>query len=374
MKLLIPCASGVEAPVKRQLKKLGYGDCPARNGRISLEGDWRDIARLNVMLRSGERVLICLAEFPARTFDELYEGVRAIPWEKYLTPHARILMDGKCFKSALMAVKASGGVAKKAVVNRLKEKLCAGTLDEKGERAVIGVSIYDDVAQVTLDTSGDGLHKRGYRVLSYDAPLRETTASAMIENTYYSAEKPFADLFCGSGTLPIEAAFAALDIAPCGKRSFDFTAWKCAPKGVLSSAREEAEDTRRRNIRPHIVAADISERAISVAKFHAERAGVAEFIDFRRADMREFTSSERGGILLSNPPYGERLGKGEDLFKLYRDFSRVQRSLPDWSCYFLSGYGRAEQAFGRKAAHKKRLYSANLECWFYSFPVRTPKR
>lgn len=374
MNLLIPCAAGVEGTVKRQLIKLGYGDRPAVNGRISLEGGWEDVARLNVMLRAGERVLICLAEFPARTFDELYEGVFRIPWEDYLTPHARILMDGKCVKSALMAVKAAGGVAKKAVVNRLKRKLGAIALDEKGERAVVGVSIFNDTAQITLDTSGEGLHKRGYRVLSYDAPLRETTAAALVENTYYRGERPFADLFCGSGTIPVEAALSALGIAPGAKRDFDFTSWKCAPQNALGRAREEAEDSRRKGVKPQIYASDISEKAISVAKYHAERAGVSEYIRFRRADMRNFSCGEPNGILLSNPPYGERLGKGEDLFSLYRDFSRVFRSLPAWSCYFLSAYNRAEQAFGRKAAHKKRLYSADLECWFYAFPTKPFKK
>ncbi len=374
MKLLIPCAAGVEGTVKRQLIKLGYGDRPAVNGRISLEGGWEDVARLNVMLRAGERVLICLAEFPARTFDELYEGVFRIPWEDYLTPHARILIDGKCVKSALMAVKAAGGVAKKAVVNRLKRKLGAIALDEKGERAVVGVSIFNDTAQITLDTSGEGLHKRGYRVLSYDAPLRETTAAALVENTYYRGERPFADLFCGSGTIPVEAALSALGIAPGAKRDFDFTSWKCAPQNALGRAREEAEDSRRKDVKPQIYASDISEKAISVAKYHAERAGVSEYIRFRRADMRNFSCGEPNGILLSNPPYGERLGKGEDLFPLYRDFSRVFRSLPAWSCYFLSAYNRSEQAFGRKAAHKKRLYSADLECWFYAFPTKPFKK
>lgn len=373
MKLLIPAATGVEAPVKRQLYKLGYGDCPAINGRICVEGDWKDVARLNVFLRSGERVLLQMAEFPAHTFDELYEGVFRIAWEEFFTPHTKILIDGKCVKSALMAIKAAGGVVKKAIVNRLREKLGVRTLDERGERAIVGFSVYQDRVTVTLDTSGDGLHKRGYRVLTYDAPLRETTAAAMIDCSYFHAEKPFADLFCGSGTLPIEAALIARNVAPGATRSFDFTAWKNVPQ-VLSLAREEAQDCIRRGVTPSIYAADISPKAISIAKYHAERAGVADCIRFACADMRTFTSAEEYGILMSNPPYGERLSKEEDLFALYHDYGTTYRRLSNWSCYFLTSYTGAERAFGKRADKKRKLYNANLECGFYSYIGKKPPK
>lgn len=372
MKLFIPCASGVEATVKRQLEKLGYGNCPAFNGRISAEGGWEDVARLNVFLRAGERVLLSLAEFPARTFDELYEGVAKIAWEEYFSAHTRILIDGKCYKSALMAVKATGGVAKKAIVSRLREKLGVHTIDERGERATVGISLYGDVATVTLDATGDGLHKRGYRVLPYDAPLRETTAAAMLENAFYRAGKPFADLFCGSGTLPIEAALIARNIAPGAERAFDFTRWKCAPD-VLPRAREEAADVRDDSVKPDIFAGDISQKAISAAQYHAKRAGVADCIRFSCSDMRSFSSEEGYGILVSNPPYGERLGADGDLFALYRDYGKVYRSLPDWSCHFLSSYCNAERAFGRKADKKRKLYNAHLECGYYSFFGKPPR-
>ncbi len=372
MKLLVPAATGLEASVKRQLKNLGYGDRPAVNGRISLEGDWEDVARLNVFLRSGERVLLSLGAFPARTFDELYEGVYALPWEEFLTPHAKILLDGKCVKSALMAVKAAGGVTKKAILNRLGDRSGARSFDERGERAIVGVSLFEDVATVTLDTSGDGLHKRGYRVLTYDAPLRETVAAALAESSFYRAEKPFADVFCGSGTIAIEAAMIALNLAPGLSRGFDFTAWKCAPKAALDHAREEARAVRACGKTPRIFACDVSPRAVEIAQFHAKRAGVSEGIEFRCADMRRFTSTERYGVIVSNPPYGERLKA--DLFELYRDFSRMFRRLPDWSCYFLTSYGGAERAFGRKADKKRRVYNAGLECTFYRYSGEKPPR
>ena len=212
MQLLIPVAAGLEGVVKKQLLSLGYGKAPAENGRIELAGDWADVARLNVFLRSGERVLIKLKEFPAETFDELYDNFYSVPWEEWLALDSKILMDGKSVSSRLAAVKAAGGVAKKAIVRRLADKKRSGrkTLSETGARSVVGFSIYKDRVTVTLDTSGDGLHKRGYRSLAYTAPLKETLAAAIIDLSFYrpetDSEKPFADVFWGSGTLPIEAA------------------------------------------------------------------------------------------------------------------------------------------------------------------------
>ena len=208
MQLLIPVAAGLEGVVKKQLLSLGYGKAPAENGRIELAGDWADVARLNVFLRSGERVLIKLKEFPAETFDELYDNFYSVPWEEWLALDSKILMDGKSVSSRLAAVKAAGGVAKKAIVRRLADKKRSGrkTLSETGARSVVGFSIYKDRVTVTLDTSGDGLHKRGYRSLAYTAPLKETLAAAIIDLSFYrpetDSEKPFADVFCGSGTLP----------------------------------------------------------------------------------------------------------------------------------------------------------------------------
>lgn len=366
MKLFVPVASGVEASVKRQLKALGYGDCPALLGRVCLEGDWQDVARLNVSLRAGERVLIGVGEFPSPDFDALFEGVRALAWEEYLSPHTRILLDGKCVKSNLMAVKATGGVVKKAIVERLRKKLGVRELDERGERAVVGVYLYEDRAYLTLDTSGEGLHKRGYRVRTYDAPLRETTAAAMVESSFFRAGRPFADPFCGSGTLPIEAALYMRNIAPGIAREFDFTHWKCAPKGILKQARAEAREREVHEPLPPLFASDISQKAVELARFHAARAGVEKDIVFCTQDMRAFSSAQRCGILMSNPPYGERLHDA-DLRGLYRDFGAVFRALPDWSCYFLSAYDGAERAFGGRVDKKRRLWNARLSCTLYAY-------
>ena len=379
MKLLIPVASGLEQITKRQLFSLGFTKAPAENGRIEVEGDWLSVARLNVFLRSGERVLIVLQRFPATTFDELYEGFYAIPWENYLTVESKILMDGKSVLSQLAAVKAAGGVAKKAIISRLADKVRTGrkTFSETGARSVVGFSIFKDEVTVTLDTTGDGLHKRGYRSLAYSAPLKETLAAGLIDSTFYNPdkdiEKPFADPFCGSGTLPIEAAMKAMHIAPGLQREFDFTRWECAPKGVLELAREEAKSQERREVKPVIFASDISPEGISIAKYHAKRAGVEKQIRFSVADARNFSSEQKYGVLLSNPPYGERLSEEKEVRALMGAFGKTFRALPDWNAYILTSLPDFERYFGKSADKKKKLFNAHLVCGFYSYFGKSPK-
>ncbi len=379
MKLLIPVAFGLEQTTKRQLFSLGFEKAPAENGRIEVDGDWNAVAKLNLFLRSGERVLIRLAKFPARTFDELYEGIYALPWEEYLTMDSKILMDGKSVQSTLAAVKVSGGVTKKAVIRRLSDKLRTGrkTFSETGARSIIGISIFKDEVTVTLDTSGEGLHKRGYRSLAYSAPLKETLAAGLIDESFYNPNrdiaKPFADLFCGSGTLPIEAALKALHIPPCLNRSFDFENWACAPKTAITQAREEAQDTILRGVKPNIYGADINPEAISIAKYHAKRAGVDKYIRFEVADARKFKSQEKYGVLISNPPYGERLSDEKQVQILMRELGKTFRTLPDWNAYILTSLPEFERYFGKNADKKKKLYNANLLCGLYSYFGKPPK-
>ena len=380
MQLLIPVAAGFEQTVKRQLLSLGYEKTPAQNGRIELEGDWQDIARLNVFLRSGERVLVKLAQFPAKTFDELFEGVYAIDWESWLETDSQILMDGKSVQSALVAIKAAGGVAKKAIIQRLadKKRNARQTFSETGARSIVGVSIYKDVATITLDTTGDGLHKRGYRSLSYTAPLKETFAAALIDNTFYTYEnaekKTFSDPFCGSGTLPIEAALKALNIAPGVNRSFDFEKWKMVNPALLKEVKQEARDKETRNRRLEILGSDVNPQAISIAKYHAKQVGVSEFIRFSVADAAKFSSSEKYGVLLSNPPYGERLSDAKSVQNLMRDYGKAYRALDSWSAYVLTALPEFERYFGKSADRKKKLFNANLPCGFYSYLGAKPEK
>ncbi len=380
MKLLIPVAFGLEQTTKRQLFSLGFEKAPAENGRIEVDGDWNEVARLNLFLRCGERVLIRLAKFPACTFDELYEGFYAVAWENWLTVSSKILMDGKSVQSELGAIKACGGVAKKAIIRRLSDKLLHGkkTFCETGPRAIIGFSLFKNECTVTIDTSGEGLHKRGYRSLSYSAPLKETLAAGLIDDSFYNPdkheEKPFADIFCGSGTLPIEATLKALHIPPGIYRSFDFEAWACAPKQAIALAREEGKDGILRHVKPNIYGADISPDAISIAKYHAKRAGVDKYIRFERADARKFYTKERYGVLISNPPYGERLLDESEAQNLMRELGKTFRALPDWNGYFLTSLPKFERYFGKNADKKKKLYNANLSCGLYAYFGKPPKQ
>ncbi len=378
MKLLIPVAAGLEQVTKRQLFTLGYEKAPADNGRIEIDGSWQDVARLNVFLRTGERVLVCLARFHAVTFDEFYEHIYALPWEEYLTHDAKILMDGKSVQSTLAAIKAAGGVAKKAIIRRLADKLPMQkkTFTETGARSIVGFSIYKDEVTITLDTSGDGLHKRGYRSLAYSAPLKETLAAGIIDSTFYNPdkdiEKPFADIFCGSGTLPIEAAMKALNIAPGRNREFDFARWECADKRALALAKQEAFDLERK-VKVDIVGSDINPEAISIARYHAKRAGVEQAIRFSVADARKFTSEKKFGVLVSNPPYGERLMQEKEVQTLMREVGNTFRALPDWNAYMLTSLPDFERYFGKRADKKKKLSNANLACTLYSYFGKPPK-
>lgn len=389
MQLLIPVAAGMEGCVQRQLKYLGYKTSPSENGRIAVDGTMRDVAKLNVSLRCGERVLIRLKSFIAKTFDELYEGVYSIEWERYLSRSSRIVMDGKSTLSALGAIKAVGGVAKKAIIRRLADRLPSGrgkgalTFPETGSRTIVGIAIHKDEVTVSIDTSGDGLHKRGYRTLPYDAPLKETLAAGIIDLSFYHGDmqKPFADPFCGSGTLPIEAALSMRNIAPGKAREFDFTQWeRCGEYDeadaatALRLAKEEALDNERRGGRLHIRASDISPRAISVAKYHAEKAGVGEDIAFSVADAKKFCADERYGVLACNPPYGERLSSPSEVAKLYGEFGKAFFALPDWSGYILTSFPEFERVVRRRADGVKRLSNANIPCSLYSYYGKKPQR
>ncbi len=379
MKLLIPVAAGLEQVTKRQLFAPGYEKAPADNGRITVDGTWQDVARLNVFLRSGERVLLQLAQFQALTFDELYDNIYAIPLEEYLTQDSQMIMDGKSVASTLAAIKAAGGVVKKAIIRRLADKLRSGnkTFTETGARSIIGFSIYKDQVTVTLDTSGDGLHKRGYRSLAYSAPLKETLAAGLIDQTFYNPdsdeEKPFADVFCGSGTLPIEAAIKALHIAPGKNRAFDFEKWKCVPNGVKKTALQEAVDKETLHRKVDIQGIDINPKAISIAQYHAKQAGVDKYVRFQVGDAQKFRYQKAYGVLVSNPPYGERLSDEKSVQALMRGFGKAFFALPDWNAYVFTALPELERYFGKRADKKKKFSNANLPCALYSYFGKAPK-
>ena len=372
MKLLVPTATGIEAVVKRQLDILGYPDTKAINGRIAVDGcSWHDVARLNMFLRSGERVLIQLAEFPTNDFDELYQGVANVDWGEIISANGRVTVITKAVNSKLFAHHSIQAVGKKAIVSVLQRKYAS--LPESGEEYKVELDITDDLCSVNLDTTGVGLHKRGYRTLPYDAPLKETTASALIDLSVWNPDKVFADLFCGSGTLPIEAALKALKIAPGLNRKFAFQQWGCVDKDAHELAVQEANDVRvERNL--NIIGADLSPKAIEIAQFHAQQAGVDKYIKFNLRDAREFVSNAGYGVNISNPPYGERLGDVEQVRQLARDMGKLYRTLNKWNFYFLSPIETFERDFGRRADKKRYIYNAGIKCSYYTFNGPKPTK
>ena len=366
-KIAVSCASGVESVVKKELLRLGYKDTAAINGKIEVSGNCIDIARLNINLRSADRVYIKLASFPATDFDGLFFGVYNIPFEEYIDVSGRIIVDGKCVKSKLFAVSACQSIIKKAVVERIKDKKKVSSLPENGADYKIEFSVFKDVAEIFLNTSGVGLHKRGYRDLVGVAPIKETLASALIllSDAYYT--NPFYDPFCGSGTLVIEGAKIALNIAPNKDRTFDFNGWKFFDKRAFTLAMEEAVDKEKKDRKIDFYGSDVDYKAIKLAKRHAERAGVSDYVNFAVKDVKDLSFNKRFGTVVSNPPYGERVFDKEQADNCYTELGRLKNENPDWSFFIITSAKNFEKKFGQKAERTRKLYNSNKECRVYYY-------
>ena len=375
MKISVSTASGVEAVTKRELYDIaGQKDLAAINGRITFEGGWKEVSECNLNLRTADRVGIVLGEFKAEDFDGLFEGIRNIPWEDFIDPHGKIVVSAKCVESAIHALSATQSIVKKAICTRLQRVYGINELAEDGERFKVEAAITRNFATITLDTSGEGLHKRGYRTLVGHAPLKETLAAAMIKLSVWNADRPFADLFCGSGTLPIEACLIAKNI-PCGlNRNFDFLEWKCADKSIFAQVKQEATSNIDLKREVRISGFDIDDSQIKLALKHAAAAGVGEYIHFQRADAADFSSAKRYGVIISNLPYGERLSDRKGIEKLYRTYGKVFSSLKDWSAYTITPVDDFERLFGRKADKKRKLYNGGIECTYYAMLGEKPPR
>ena len=316
-------------------------------------------------------MLIQLAEFPAGDFDQLYDGVASVNWADFVDRCGRVIVVTKAVNSKLFAHHSIQSVGKKAIVSVLQRKY--GTLVESGEEYKVELDITNDVCSVNLDTTGVGLHKRGYRSLPYDAPLKETTAAALIDLSVWNPDKTFTDLFCGSGTLPIEAAMKALKIASGLCRKFAYQDWGCVDEKAYELALQEANDVR--VDRPlSIIGGDVNPRAIEIANFHAKQAGVDKYVKFNLRSAQEFVSNSSYGVNISNPPYGERLGDVEQAREIARDMGKLYRTLDKWNFYFLSPIETFERDFGRRADKKRYIYNAGIKCSFYSFNGPKPLR
>ena len=373
-RLQITTASGIEAVTKRELTELGYPLSPAENGRIRMTGSEADIARCNLLLRTANRVMIELTSFRTEDFDALFEGTRAFPWEDYLPADAKIYLYGKCVQSRLHALSACQSIVKKAICTRMCERLRRSSLPETGALYRIEISVLRDIVTLCLDTSGEGLHRRGYRATVGEAPLKETLAAALILLSVWRPDRPFADPFCGSGTLPIEAAMIGTNFPAGGRRDFDFLHWPNFDFSCFAAIKAQALEAADPGRELRISGFDLDPAQIALAMKHASQAGVAEHIHFQRRDMREFSSRFAHGVIVTNPPYGQRLGTDAEVRGLMRDFGRTVDALDEWSCYILSSLPGLPKAFGRPADRVRKLYNGRLECGFYQFLKSPPRR
>lgn len=361
----VPCLFGLEGICADEARRLGMNDVRADNGRVIFTGGKEDIARANICLRTGERVLVKVGETPASTFDELYEGVKAMPWEQFIPADGQFPVKGYSLDSKLHSIPDCQKIIKKASADRLMAKYRVNWLAESGAKYQVRFSIKDDIAGIYLDSSGAGLHKRGYRPVGNAAPLRETLAAAMVMLARYRGRDAVCDPFCGSGTIPIEAALAALNRAPGLGRKFDAMQWKWLEKSVWAQVRDEARDKEFHG-RYDIWGGDVDPQCVEIARANAARAGVADIIRFEAADARRFYR-EGEGVIISNPPYGERVMERADAERLYAEFGRAVRKLSGWKMYILSSHTEFERTFGKRADKKRKLYNGMLKCDLFMY-------
>ena len=367
LKFAVPCLFGLEGLVGDEVRHLGLEDVRVEDRRVTARGNLGDLARLNVNLRCGERVQLVLGEFTAREFDHLFEGVRSIPWEEWIPVDGAFQVKGYSRDSKLRSIPACQSIVEKAVARRLGDKYGLERLPKTGARYQIQFAIVQDEAAILLDTSGEGLHKRGYRAVGVEAPLRETLAAGMVLLSRFRGKDPFCDPFCGSGTIPIEAALIAKNQAPGLGRSFDAQKWPCVSAQVWLDAAEEAMD-REFHGAYDIWGGDIDPKAVAIARENAVKAGVEDIVRFDVADMGALRRQSEYGQLVTNPPYGERLMDEEAVKTLYRAFGEMYRRLPPkWRVLVLSSAEGFEKAFGRRADKKRKLYNGRLKCDLYYF-------
>lgn len=366
-KITVTAASGVEGIVKNELKKLGFPACRAIDGGITLDGTASDVAKLNMFLRCADRVYITIASFRAETFNELFDGIATLPLWEIFPFNAKILVNGKCRKSKLFAVSDCQSIVKKAVLTALGRKYKRSFFPENGETYRVEFVISSDEATIYLNTSGVGLHKRGWRDLVYEAPIKETLACAMLELSDFSSENPFCDPFCGSGTIIIEAARKALGIAPGLDRSFDYQKWDFFDENAYKTAKEEALDGIKTDNNLHFYGSDINPKAISLAVRHAARAGVKDKIHLQTMDVSDFRCSKKDGCIVTNPPYGERLLSAKEAAAVYSSLGKNWKSLDNWSLFVITSAPNFEKSLGKKCDKNRKLYNSGLECRLYEY-------
>ncbi|QPQ31606.1 THUMP domain-containing class I SAM-dependent RNA methyltransferase [Lysinibacillus sp. JNUCC 51] len=373
-KLVATAAMGLESIVAQEVQALGY-ETTVDNGKVYFEGDETAIARTNLWLRVADRVKIVVGQFPAKSFEQLFESVKALPWEKYLPVDAAFPVSGKSVKSKLFSVPDCQAITKKAIVERMKQHYKRlGFLDESGATYKIEVSILKDVATLTIDTSGAGLHKRGYRQAQGEAPLKETLAAALVQISKWNPNRPFVDPFCGSGTIALEAAMFGQNIAPGYNREFISEDWPWMKAKIWDAVRDEADSLANYDQPLEIIGSDIDHRMVSIAQENALEAGFGDMITFKQMQARDFTTQLTDGVMIGNPPYGERIGDIEVVEQVIRDLGKVMKNHPTWSVYMLSSMKNFEELYGRQTTKKRKLFNGFIETNYYQFWGQKSKR
>jgi len=366
-KLVATAAAGIEALVGKELRTLGY-DCQVENGKAYFTGNDYDIAKTNIYLRTADRIKIVFGQFTAKTFDALFEQTKALPWEQILPVDAEFPVSGKSVKSTLHSVPNCQSIVKKAIVNRLSAAYARRThLPETGALYPIEVSILKDVVTLTIDTSGTSLFKRGYRTEKGGAPLKENMAAALVMLTNWFPDKPFYDPCCGSGTIPIEAALIGLNIAPGLNRSFAAEKWTFFDPKAFDTVRQEARKEIRTDVTLDILGADIDGSMIEIAKQNAIKAGVSEHIEFKQMQLKDFRTKKENGVLVANPPYGDRLLSEEQAQNIYRQMGQTYAPLETWSKYILTSDLSFEEHYGKQATKKRKLYNGAIRTDYFQF-------
>ncbi|WP_226579224.1 THUMP domain-containing class I SAM-dependent RNA methyltransferase [Halobacillus litoralis] len=366
--LIATAAMGLEAIVGNEVKALGYEDVQVENGRVVFSADVSAIPRANLWLRTADRVKLLVGKFKATSFDQLFEETKALPWEKYISEDGEFPVIGKSVKSKLYSVPDCQSIVKKAIVERLKKKHgVTSWLKETGAFYRVEVAIHKDEALLTIDTSGSGLHKRGYRVGQGEAPLKETMAAALVQVTNWDADKPFVDPFCGSGTIAIEAALIGQNIAPGFNREFASEGWDFIPQKAWDDAFEEAEEAANYDQPLNIVGSDIDPQLIDIAKKNAMEAGLGDLITWKQMQMSDLKPKEDNGYIVSNPPYGERMGEREEVENMYRDLGSIMRDHPSWSVYILTSHEGFEKLYGKPATKRRKLFNGFIKTDYYQY-------
>lgn len=365
--LIATAAMGIEAIVAKEVRELGY-EPKTENGKVTFSAPISAIPRCNLWLRTADRIKIQIGSFKAETFDELFEATKALPWEDFIPEDGQFPVIGKSHKSKLHSVPDCQAIVKKAVAERLKLKHgVASRMPETGAMYKIEVALHKDIATLTIDSSGVGLHKRGYRVDQGEAPLKETLAAALILLTNWRADEPFIDPFCGSGTIPIETALIGQNIAPGFNREFASEEWDFINQKYWDEAFQEVEDLAKYDQKLSITGSDINHQMINISKRNALEAGLVDLITWKQMQVKDLTIQGDNGYLIGNPPYGHRIGDKEEVSQIYRDLGKIMQAHPSWSVYILTADEQFESAYGKQATKKRKLFNGFIRTDYYQY-------